>query len=76
MKIKEVLRGFSLLRKINTKIRNTISKPYTKNIEGKNNFVIISRSVVTKQNNNESVIIGGTPAKIIKDNITWERERI
>lgn len=39
------------------------------------NSIIGSRSIVTK-NHGPNVIIAGSPAKIIKENITWDRERI
>lgn len=40
------------------------------------NSVIATRSVVTKSFNKEGVIIGGAPAKILKENVTWSRKRI
>lgn len=41
-----------------------------------NNSIVATRSVVTKIFNQENVLIGGLPAKILKENITWLRERI
>jgi len=41
-----------------------------------NNSIVATRSVVTKSFENENIIIGGTPAKKIKENINWDRERI
>ncbi|VAW12789.1 hypothetical protein MNBD_BACTEROID03-195 [hydrothermal vent metagenome] len=39
------------------------------------NSIVATRSVVTKKFDQEGVLLAGTPAKIIKDNITWKRER-
>lgn len=41
-----------------------------------NNSVIATRSVVTKSFENENTLIGGMPAKIIKEQINWDRKRI
>lgn len=41
-----------------------------------NNSVVATGSIVTKPMLTENVIIGGNPAKIIKQNITWKRERL
>lgn len=40
------------------------------------NSVVATRSVVTKKFNNENILIGGMPAKILRDNITWDRARL
>ncbi len=40
------------------------------------NSIVATRSVVTKPFDEEGVLIGGIPAKIIKQNITWDRKRI
>lgn len=39
------------------------------------NSIIAQNSVVTKQFTQENTIIGGAPAKILKENITWDRKR-
>ncbi len=41
-----------------------------------NNSVVATRAVVTKSFDNENILIGGIPAKKIKDNINWDRQRI
>lgn len=41
-----------------------------------NYSVVATGSIVTKSIQDENVIIGGNPAKIIKQNITWKRERL
>jgi len=41
-----------------------------------NNSVVATRSVVTKCFSEEGVLLGGIPAKVIKNNISWDRERI
>lgn len=41
-----------------------------------NNSVIATRSVVTKSVETENNLIGGMPAKIIKEQINWARKRI
>lgn len=38
--------------------------------------VVASGSIVTKKYNTKGIIIGGNPAKTIKEGITWTRERI
>lgn len=40
------------------------------------NSVVAGRSVVTKPFSQTGIIIGGAPAKIIKENITWDRVRL
>lgn len=40
-----------------------------------NDSIVASNSVVTKQFNDSNIIIGGSPAKVIKDNITWDIDR-
>ncbi|MBM1105820.1 acyltransferase [Aurantibacter crassamenti] len=39
------------------------------------NSIVATRSVVTKKYNNENIILAGSPAKIIKENIKWTRDR-
>lgn len=51
---------------------NTILKGVTV----QDNSIIGAKSLVTKTFNEENVIIAGNPAKIIKTNINWNRERI
>jgi len=41
-----------------------------------NNCVIATRSVITKVFNESHAVIAGIPAKIVKHNIDWLRERI
>lgn len=40
------------------------------------NSVVATRSVVTKNFNQENVLLVGIPAKILKENINWDRRRI
>lgn len=40
------------------------------------NSIVATRSVVTKKFYKENILIGGIPANIIKENITWNRNRI
>jgi len=40
------------------------------------NSVVATRSVVTKKFDNGNILIGGSPAKVLKENITWDRKRI
>ena len=47
-----------------------------KGVEIKRNSVIATRSVITKSYDQEGIIIGGSPSKILKENITWDRKRI
>ncbi len=44
-----------------------------KNAKISNNSIVGARSVVTKNFNEENIIIAGNPAKIIKRNIEWDR---
>jgi acetyltransferase-like isoleucine patch superfamily enzyme len=46
-----------------------------KGVEIGKDSIVGSRSIVTKKYG-PNVIIAGIPAKIIKENITWDRERI
>lgn len=47
-----------------------------KGVDLMRNSVIATRSVVTESFNQEGVIIGGSPAKVLKENIFWDRRRI
>lgn len=38
--------------------------------------IVASNSVITKQFFNPNVILGGCPTRILKENITWEKDRI
>ena len=38
--------------------------------------VVATRSVVTKPFDQEGIIVGGNPAKVLKENITWQYERV
>lgn len=38
--------------------------------------IVATRAVVTKPFAHSNVIIGGSPARIIKDGVSWTRERI
>src|SRR5450759_1692287 len=40
------------------------------------NTVVATRSVVTKSFEKEGILIGGTPVKVLKEGITWDRKRI
>ena len=40
------------------------------------NSVVATCSIVTKEFNGEGIIIGGNPAKLLKQGITWSRKRI
>ena len=40
------------------------------------NTIVATRSVVTKPFEEEGVLIAGIPAKVIRQNITWDRQRI
>ena len=40
------------------------------------NSVVATRSVVTKKFDTGNILIGGSPAKVLKENITWDRKRI
>ncbi|CAN2040983.1 hypothetical protein GMMP15_2170001 [Candidatus Magnetomoraceae bacterium gMMP-15] len=40
------------------------------------NSVVASGSVVTKKYNTKGIIVGGNPAKQLRDGITWARKRI
>ena len=40
------------------------------------NSVVATRSTVTKIFDKSGVLIGGTPAKVLKENITWDRTTI
>ncbi|MBM6761405.1 acyltransferase [Megamonas hypermegale] len=47
-----------------------------KGTEIKDNSIVAAASLVCKKYIDSNVIIAGHPAKIIKDNINWKRERI
>ncbi|MFN3404515.1 MAG: acyltransferase [Cytophagaceae bacterium] len=47
-----------------------------KGVHISNNSVIATRSVVTKSFDEGNIAIGGSPAKKLKENITWDRRRI
>lgn len=47
-----------------------------KGVSVRDNSIVGAKSLVTKTFNEENVIIAGNPAKIIKTNINWSRERI
>lgn len=49
---------------------------FLKGSEVKDNSVIAARSMVTKQFTTECCLIGGAPAKELKSNINWSRDRI
>lgn len=40
------------------------------------NSIVATRAVVTKSYDDENILIGGIPAKKIKENINWDRQRI
>lgn len=47
-----------------------------KGVELAENSVVSTCSLVTKSFRNSGILIGGVPAKVLKENITWKRERI
>ncbi|MEX1239965.1 MAG: hypothetical protein WEB30_09610 [Cyclobacteriaceae bacterium] len=47
-----------------------------KGVEIEKNSIIATRSVITRSYTQGGIIIGGSPSKILKDNITWDRKRI
>lgn len=48
---------------------------FLKNTKILNNSVVGLGSVVTKKFNSENIIIAGNPAKVVKENINWSRQR-
>nr|HQE12748.1 hypothetical protein [Flavipsychrobacter sp.] len=40
------------------------------------NTVVATRAVVTKSFIEKNILIGGMPAKKLKENINWDRQRI
>jgi acetyltransferase-like isoleucine patch superfamily enzyme len=42
----------------------------------KSNSIIATRSVVTKRFEKKNVLIGGCPAKMLKNNVDWTRQRL
>ena len=47
-----------------------------KGVEIQTNCVVATRSVVTKSFPQDGVVIGGSPARVLKENVTWDRRRI
>lgn len=47
-----------------------------KGIHVRKNSIVATRSVLTKSFDQEGILLGGNPAKILKENITWNRDRI
>lgn len=47
-----------------------------KGVQLADHTIVATRSLVTKSTQTAGTIIGGNPAKIIKTNVTWARERI
>lgn len=47
-----------------------------KGVHISDNSVVATRAVVTKSFEEENILIGGMPAKKIKENINWDRQRI
>lgn len=47
-----------------------------KGVNISDNSVVATRAVVTKSFSDENILIGGMPAKKIKENINWDRQRI
>lgn len=41
-----------------------------------NNSIVGTQAVVTKKFDNQNVVIAGNPAKIVKKNVTWEKDNI
>lgn len=57
--------------------KNWICKNTTfmKNTQIGNNCIVAQNSTVTKKFNQDNCIMGGVPAKIIKENIKWDKAR-
>ena len=80
--------GHAVLDNSNKKAINNITTPVTignhawigtratllKNTNIKNNSIVGAGSVVTSNFNKSNVIIAGNPAKIVRENIDWQRE--
>lgn len=47
-----------------------------KNCQLNNNTVVGTQSVVTKKFDEENIVVGGNPAKVIKRNCNWDRKSI
>ena len=47
-----------------------------KGVAIRKNCVVATRSVLTRSFLQEGIIIGGSPSRILKENITWDRRRI
>lgn len=47
-----------------------------KGVNLKKNSIVATRSLVTKSFDRENILIGGTPARILKSDVHWLRERI
>lgn len=47
-----------------------------KGVSIQDNCVVATRSVITKSWDKEGIIIGGNPERILREGITWERQRI
>jgi acetyltransferase-like isoleucine patch superfamily enzyme len=47
-----------------------------KGVEIKSNCIVATRTVITRSNDDEGVILGGNPTRVLKENITWSRKRI
>lgn len=47
-----------------------------KGVDIKDNSVVATRTVISKSFDQEGIIIGGNPPRILKENITWDRKRI
>ncbi|QDK80122.1 acyltransferase [Spirosoma sp. KCTC 42546] len=47
-----------------------------KGVRIRKNSIVATRSVLTKSFDQEGIIIGGNPAKLLKDNINWAQERL
>ena len=47
-----------------------------KNVQIPDNCIIGASSLVTKSFNKNNVIIAGSPAKIVKSNVNWDRSAI
>lgn len=46
-----------------------------KNTRIPDNCIVAQNSIVTKQFTNENCVLAGNPAKVVKENINWHRER-
>ena len=66
-------RGESII--IGNKVWVGKNTTFMKNTQVGNNCIVAQNSTVTKKFNQDNCIMGGVPAKIIKENIKWDKAR-